>query len=116
MSVAASAFHMTLYVRVCCMTLPLFSLLSDVDDVHDMMDDISEQNEIAEEIGNALSAPIGFNQELDEVGEDLDHDHGNGLHTHTHTHTHTNTHTHTHTLTQTRHNSDCVPINLAYML
>ena len=39
----------------------------DVDDVHDMMDDITEQNEIAEEIGNALSAPIGFNQELDEV-------------------------------------------------
>jgi charged multivesicular body protein 4 len=38
----------------------------NVDDVHDMMDDISEQNEIAEEIGNALSQPIGFNQELDD--------------------------------------------------
>ena len=38
-----------------------------MDDVHDMMDDISEQNEIAQEIGDALSAPIGFNQELDEV-------------------------------------------------
>ena len=35
--------------------------------MHDMMDDISEQNEIAEEIGSALSAPIGFNQELDDV-------------------------------------------------
>lgn len=32
-----------------------------------MMDDIAEQNEIAQEIGDALSAPIGFNQELDEV-------------------------------------------------
>ncbi len=39
----------------------------DVDDVHDMMDDISEQNEIAEEISNALSTPIGFNQEIDDV-------------------------------------------------
>ena len=39
----------------------------DVDDVHDMMDDISEQNEIAQEIGDALSSPFGFNQELDEV-------------------------------------------------
>lgn len=35
--------------------------------MHDMMDDISEQNEIAEEISSALSAPIGFNQELDDV-------------------------------------------------
>ena len=47
-----------------CLT-PLF--LRDVDDVQDMMDDISEQNEIAEEIGNALSQPIGFNQEIDDV-------------------------------------------------
>lgn len=48
-------------------TLHVYYLYRDVDDVHDMMDDISEQNEIAEEIGTALSAPIGFNQELDEV-------------------------------------------------
>ena len=40
---------------------------SDVDDVHDMMDDIQEQNEIAEEITSALSTPIGFNQEIDDV-------------------------------------------------
>ena len=43
------------------------SLSRDVDDVHDMMDDISEQNEIAEEISSALSTPIGFNQEIDDV-------------------------------------------------
>lgn len=47
---------------------PVF-LSRDVDDVHDMMDDISEQNEIAEEIGTALSTPIGFNQEIDDVRE-----------------------------------------------
>ena len=40
----------------------------DVDDIHDMMDDITEQNEIAEEISTALSAPIGFG-EVDEVSE-----------------------------------------------
>lgn len=38
-----------------------------MDDIHDMMDDISEQNEIAEEISNALSQPIGFGAEVDEV-------------------------------------------------
>lgn len=40
---------------------------SDVDDVHDMMDDIQEQNELATEIGDALSAPMGFNADIDEV-------------------------------------------------
>ena len=40
---------------------------SDIDDVHDMMDDIQEQNEIAEEISQAMSAPIGFAAEIDEV-------------------------------------------------
>ena len=49
-----------------CVVLTV-SLSRDVDDVHDMMDDISEQNEIAEEISSALSTPIGFNQEIDDV-------------------------------------------------
>ena len=31
------------------------------------MDDIGEQNEIAEEISTALSQPIGFGAEIDEV-------------------------------------------------
>eukprot|EP00731_Ephydatia_muelleri_P026118 Em0018g218a len=38
----------------------------DVDDVHDMMDDIQEQNELADEITNALSNPVGFGQDVDE--------------------------------------------------
>ena len=50
-------------------------LHSDVDDVHDMMDDISEQNEIAEEISSALSQPIGFNQEIDDVRQSCCHQH-----------------------------------------
>ena len=47
--------------------LPLSLLCRDVDDVHDMMDDIEEQNVIAQEIGDALSTPFGMNQELDDV-------------------------------------------------
>lgn len=31
------------------------------------MDDLQEQNEIAEEIQNAISQPIGFGLEVDEV-------------------------------------------------
>ena len=32
------------------------------------MDDIQEQNELSEEITNALSNPVGFGQDVDEVG------------------------------------------------
>ena len=49
--------------------LSLSLLCRDVDDVHDMMDDIEEQNVIAQEIGDALSTPFGMNQELDDVRE-----------------------------------------------
>ena len=45
----------------------LFVFHRDVDDVHDMMDDISEQHEIANEIANAISSPVGFGQDIDEV-------------------------------------------------
>ena len=40
----------------------------NVEDIHDMMDDITEQNEIADEMGNIFSQPIGFG-EMDEVSE-----------------------------------------------
>ena len=49
-----------------CMQL-VYCVCRDVDDIHDMMDDINEQNEIADEIGSALSQPIGFAADLDEV-------------------------------------------------
>ena len=39
----------------------------NVDDVHDIMDDLQEQNEIAEEIASAISQPIGFATEYDDV-------------------------------------------------
>ena len=44
----------------------IFSTFRDVDDVHDMMDDISEQTELANEISDAISQSVGFG-DVDEV-------------------------------------------------
>ncbi|CAH1164237.1 unnamed protein product [Phaedon cochleariae] len=38
----------------------------DVDNVHDIMDDIAEQHDIANEISNAISNPVGFAEDLDD--------------------------------------------------
>uniref|UniRef100_A0A914XFI1 Charged multivesicular body protein 4b n=1 Tax=Plectus sambesii TaxID=2011161 RepID=A0A914XFI1_9BILA len=38
----------------------------DVDQVHDLMDDIAEQQEVANEIAEAISNPTGFGQDVDE--------------------------------------------------
>ena len=43
------------------------NVFRDVDDVHNLMDDVAEQNEIANEISEAISNPVGFGQDLDEV-------------------------------------------------
>ena len=37
------------------------------DDVHDMMDDISEQQEISQEINDALAGGMGAQFDVDEV-------------------------------------------------
>jgi len=37
-----------------------------VDKVHDMMDDIAEQQDVAKEISDAISNPVAFGQEFDE--------------------------------------------------
>ena len=42
---------------------------SDVDDVHEMMDDIQEQTEVADEISRAISEPAGFGMDIDEVSK-----------------------------------------------
>ena len=39
----------------------------DVDKVHDMMDDIAEQQDVAREISEAISNPVAFGQDIDEV-------------------------------------------------
>lgn len=38
----------------------------DVDNVHDIMDDIAEQHDLANEISNAISNPVGFTDDMDE--------------------------------------------------
>lgn len=38
----------------------------DVDDVHEMMDDIQEQTELSDEISRAISEPAGFGMDYDE--------------------------------------------------
>ncbi len=38
----------------------------NIDNVHDLMDDISEQQQIASEIGTAISNPVGFDNDIDE--------------------------------------------------
>jgi len=38
----------------------------DVDDVHNLMDDVAEQQEIANEISDAISNPVGFGQDVDD--------------------------------------------------
>uniref|UniRef100_A0A914P647 Charged multivesicular body protein 4b n=1 Tax=Panagrolaimus davidi TaxID=227884 RepID=A0A914P647_9BILA len=38
----------------------------DVDQVHDLMEDIAEQQDVANEIAGAISNPIGFGNDIDE--------------------------------------------------
>jgi len=45
----------------------LNSLHRDVDKVHDMMDDIAEQRDVAREISEAISNPVAFGQDIDEA-------------------------------------------------
>lgn len=47
-----------------------FCLFRDVDKVHDMMDDIAEQQDVAREISDAISNPVAFGADIDD--EDLE--------------------------------------------
>lgn len=38
----------------------------DVDTIHDMMDDIAEQQDVAREISDAISNPVAFGPDADE--------------------------------------------------
>jgi len=40
--------------------------VGDVDKVHDLMDDIAEQQDLASEISNAISSPMGMGNDVDE--------------------------------------------------
>lgn len=47
------------------------SYFRDIDKVDELMQDITEQQELAQEISDAISKPVGFGEEFDEVGEAL---------------------------------------------
>uniref|UniRef100_A0A8C7HBL7 Charged multivesicular body protein 4c-like n=1 Tax=Oncorhynchus kisutch TaxID=8019 RepID=A0A8C7HBL7_ONCKI len=43
----------------------------DIDKVDDLMQDITEQQELAQEISDAISKPVGFGEEFDEISQRL---------------------------------------------
>lgn len=45
--------------------------LRDVDQVHDMMDDIAEQQDVAKEISEAISNPVAFENDIDDVSNNI---------------------------------------------
>ena len=45
----------------------------DIDKVDDLMQDITEQQELAQEISDAISKPVGFGEEFDEVRHSCSH-------------------------------------------
>lgn len=49
-----------------CIELVLF-FCRDIDKVDELMQDIAEQQELADEISTAISKPVGFGEEFDEV-------------------------------------------------
>lgn len=48
-----------------CLLFPLF--YRDIDKVDELMQDIAEQQELADEISTAISKPVGFGEDFDEV-------------------------------------------------
>lgn len=50
---------------------PTPTCFRDIDKVDDLMQDITEQRELAQEISDAISKPVGFGEEFDDVGDTL---------------------------------------------
>jgi len=42
-----------------------------VEAVHNLMDDVAEQHEIADELSDALSNAVGFSQDVSDVSDSL---------------------------------------------
>lgn len=45
----------------------ILCVFRDIDKVDELMQDITEQQELAQEISDAISKPVGFGEEFDEV-------------------------------------------------
>lgn len=48
-------------------TVDVRPMFRNVDDVHSLLDDIAEQQGVASEISEAISNPVGFSQDVDDV-------------------------------------------------
>lgn len=47
--------------------LAVYLILRDIDKVDELMTDITEQQEVAQQISDAISRPMGFGDDVDEV-------------------------------------------------
>lgn len=45
----------------------MYLVLRDIDKVDELMADITEQQELAQQISDAISRPVGFGDDVDEV-------------------------------------------------
>lgn len=45
----------------------IYLILRDIDKVDELMADITEQQEVAQQISDAISRPMGFGDDVDEV-------------------------------------------------
>lgn len=45
----------------------MYLVLRDIDKVDELMADITEQQEVAQQISDAISRPVGFGDDVDEV-------------------------------------------------
>lgn len=45
----------------------MYLILRDIDKVDELMADITEQQEVAQQISDAISRPVGFGDDVDEV-------------------------------------------------
>lgn len=47
--------------------MAIYLVLRDIDKVDELMADITEQQEVAQQISDAISRPLGFGEDVDEV-------------------------------------------------
>lgn len=64
---ALKVIHGNMYVtsRSLCLRIPLMGLDRNVDQVNEVMDQVNEQRQVADEISDVISAPVG--EQMDEV-------------------------------------------------
>lgn len=56
-----------MHILACLLFVCAISFHRDIDKVDDLMADITEQQEVAQEISDVISRPVGFGEDYDEV-------------------------------------------------